>query len=101
MYVIIPMMVGMNTQYWFGKSDCHASGVMAASSIIMNAIAVINLDLYLYVVVIVDTIPDKKNFLVNFSKKSLDNHSADLHCTFSGLGWLLHKLRDDLIFLHA
>ena len=69
-YVIIPMIVGMNTQYWFGKSDCHASGVMAASSIIMNAIAVINLDLYLYVVVIVDTIQDKKIFLLIFIKKS-------------------------------
>ena len=101
MYVIIPMMVGMNTQYSPGSMFCHASGVIAASIIARNPIAVINLDLYLYVVVIVDTIPDKKNFLVNFSKKSLDNHSADLHCTFSGLGWLLHKLRDDLIFLHA
>ena len=68
MYVIIPMIVGMNTQYWFGKSDCHASGVMAASSIIMNAIAVINLDLYLYVVVIVDTIQDKKKFSCYFKK---------------------------------
>ena len=66
----------------------------------MNAIAVMSLDLYLYVVVIVDTIQDKKNFLLILVKK-VDNHSADLHCTFSGLGWLLHKLRDDLIFLHA
>lgn len=95
------MIVGMNTQYWFGKIDCHASGVMAVSSIARNAIAVINRDLYLYVVVIVDTIQDKKNFLLFFIKKRVDNHSADLHCTFSGLGWLLHKLRGDLIFLHA
>lgn len=68
-HVRAAIMVGMNTQYWFGKSDCHASGVIAASSIAANATAVIKRDLYLYVVVIVDTIQDKKNFLVNFYKK--------------------------------